>query len=394
MADIVQIDGVSKRFVLHKDNSMKERLLNVRRSRSHREDFWALRDIDLDIASGQTLGLVGHNGSGKSTLLKIIGGIIEPSTGEVRRRGRLAALLELGAGFHPDLTGRENVYLNASILGLSRAEIDRAFDGIVDFSGIEEFIDTQVKFYSSGMYVRLGFAVAVHLDPDLLLVDEVLAVGDEPFQRKCMEKIASFQAEGRTIILVTHSAQQITAMCDRVAVLNHGRLIHDGEPIEGLRVLRESFAQDGPEFEDSGERSLSISGLRLSSSARELDGDIPPGADLHVEVDHHVRQAPAGWLAGIDIQNALGQSVYGVNTAGLRLDMPTEPGDYTLRIELPRNALGSGVHRLYSTIVTADGDPIDATGTPVEFRIAPDPAGVGFLQFAASASVGKRRGPE
>jgi ABC-2 type transport system ATP-binding protein len=379
---------MSKRFVLHQDKSIKERLVNFRSSRSHREDFWALRDIDLQIETGTTLGLVGHNGSGKSTLLKIIGGIIQPSSGKVLRRGRLAALLELGAGFHPDLTGRENVYLNASILGLSRAETDRQFDAIVDFSGIEDFIDTQVKFYSSGMYVRLGFAVAVHLDPDLLLVDEVLAVGDEPFQRKCMDKIAEFQREGRTIVLVTHSAQQVMAMCDRVAVLNHGSLIHDGDPVEGLRALRESFQTGETASSDADDNSVvSIRGVRVSSSERELTGEIPLGADLTVEIDHRVGNAPEGWLAGIDIQNPLGQSIYGVNTAGLRLDMPTAPGDYTLRIELPHSSLGSGRHLLYSTVVTGEGDPIDATAQPVEFLMAQDPHGVGYLQFASRGEV-------
>ena len=206
MTDIVRIRNVAKRFVVHKDKSLKERLVNARSSRAHREDFWALRDIDLDVRVGETIGLVGANGSGKSTLLKVIGGILTPDAGSVSLRGRLAALLELGAGFHPDLTGRENVYLNAAILGLSEAETQHHFDEIVAFSGIEDFIDTQVKFYSSGMYVRLAFAVAVHVDPDVLLVDEVMAVGDEPFQRKCMDKIHEFQDEGRTIILVSHSA--------------------------------------------------------------------------------------------------------------------------------------------------------------------------------------------
>src|SRR5690606_27976850 len=178
----------SKRFVIRKEKSLKERLVNFGRSRRHRERFQALDDVKLDIYAGDTIGLVGKNGSGKSTLLKIIGGIIAPSSGRVLRKGRLAALLELGAGFHPDLTGRENVYLNAALLGLKRRQVDAYFDQIVEFSGIGEFIDTQVKFYSSGMYVRLAFAVAVHVDPEILLVDEVLAVGDETFQRKCIDK--------------------------------------------------------------------------------------------------------------------------------------------------------------------------------------------------------------
>jgi ABC-2 type transport system ATP-binding protein len=236
--EIVRLDGVSKRFVLLRDKSVKERLLNVSASRSHRQEFWALRDIDLSISSGSTVGLVGQNGSGKSTLLKLVGGIMRPTTGSVSRRGRLAALLELGTGFHPDLTGRENVYLNAALLGLSRRATRDAFDQIVEFSGVEDFIDTAVKFYSSGMYVRLAFAVAVHVDPDLLLVDEVLAVGDEAFQAKCLDKIREFQREGRTIVLVSHALGQVQDLCNRVVVLHHGAMIFDGAATEGVQVLR------------------------------------------------------------------------------------------------------------------------------------------------------------
>ena len=174
-ATVVEVHDVSKRFVIRKEKSLKERIVNFGRSNLHKEDFWALRNIDLDIETGTSVGLIGPNGSGKSTLLKTIGGILQPTSGTVRTRGRMAALLELGAGFHPDLTGRENVFLNASILGLSTQETEKYFDAIVDFSGIEQFIDTQVKFYSSGMYVRLAFAVAVHVDPDVLLLHTFLS---------------------------------------------------------------------------------------------------------------------------------------------------------------------------------------------------------------------------
>jgi ABC-2 type transport system ATP-binding protein len=184
------------------------------------------------------LGVIGRNGSGKSTLLKIIGGILAPTTGTASRRGRLAPLLELGAGFHPDLTGRENVYLNAAILGMSQRETRAVFDDIVAYSGIESFIDSPVKHYSSGMYVRLGFSVAVHTDPDLLLVDEVLAVGDEAFQRKCMNTIHEFQADGRTIVFVSHSADQVRELCDRVVVLEHGEQVFDGDAEGALAAMR------------------------------------------------------------------------------------------------------------------------------------------------------------
>jgi ABC-type polysaccharide/polyol phosphate transport system ATPase subunit len=238
---VVRIRDLSKRFVIRKEKSLKERIVNFGRSNKFKEDFYALKNLTLDIPAGQTVGLVGHNGSGKSTLLKTIGGIIQPSSGSVERRGQIAALLELGAGFHPDLTGRENVYLNGSILGLSKEVIASSFQSIVDFSEIGDFIDTQVKFYSSGMYVRLAFAIAVHVDPDILLVDEVLAVGDEPFQQKCMAKIREFQEQGRTIVLVSHSADQIKEVCDRVIVLKHGEIVFDGDTTRGLRALKKSF---------------------------------------------------------------------------------------------------------------------------------------------------------
>jgi ABC-2 type transport system ATP-binding protein len=230
--------GVGKRFQLHhkRATSLKERLLLHRRESA--EELWALRDVDLEIGAGLTVGLIGPNGSGKSTLLKVLSGILPPTTGTVAVRGRVASLLELGAGFNGELTGRENVYLNAAILGLSRRETSRAFDDIVAFAELEPFIDNQVKHYSSGQYVRLGFAVAVHVSPDILLVDEVLAVGDESFQRKCLTKIAEFQERGCTILFVTHALDLVPRICGRAIVLEHGRVLHDGDPVEATNRLR------------------------------------------------------------------------------------------------------------------------------------------------------------
>jgi ABC-2 type transport system ATP-binding protein len=234
----ISASGVGKRFQLHhqRATSLKERLLLHRRASS--EEFWALRDVDLEIGGGLTVGLIGPNGSGKSTLLKVLSGILAPTTGTVAVRGRVASLLELGAGFNGELTGRENIYLNAAILGLSRRETSRQFDDIVAFSELEPFIDNQVKHYSSGQYVRLGFAVAVHVDPDILLVDEVLAVGDESFQRKCLIKIAEFQDRGCTILFVTHALDLVPRICGRAVVLDHGRVLHDGDPVEATERLR------------------------------------------------------------------------------------------------------------------------------------------------------------
>src|SRR6202453_1046491 len=241
----VEVRDVSKRFRLAhgKYNSLKERLIHAGQS-SH-EDFWALKNVSLSVAEGETVGILGRNGSGKSTLLKCICGVLQPTSGEVQVRGKLAGLLELGAGFQQDLTGRENIYLNGSLLGMAKRDVDRVFDDIVDFSELEEFIDGAVKFYSSGMYVRLGFAVAVNMDPDVLVVDEVLAVGDERFQRKCIDRVKAFQKEGRTILLVTHSPDQVRTICDRAIVLSHGNVVSEALPGEAVRIFREGLLEEG-----------------------------------------------------------------------------------------------------------------------------------------------------
>src|ERR1700691_64061 len=242
----VDVRGVSKRFRLAhgKHNSLKERIIHG--GRTPHEDFWALKNVSLVAREGETVGILGRNGSGKSTLLKCICGVLQPTAGEVVVRGKLAGLLELGAGFQQDLTGRENIYLNGSMLGLSKTEVAKVFDDIVAFAELEHFIDNQVKFYSSGMYVRLGFGIAVNVDPDVLVIDEVLAVGDERFQRKCIDRVKFFQREGRTILLVTHSPDQVRSICDRAVVLSHGHLVGEGEPGEVVRIFREGLMEEAP----------------------------------------------------------------------------------------------------------------------------------------------------
>jgi ABC-2 type transport system ATP-binding protein len=244
----VDVQDVSKRFRLYheKYTSLKEKLIHA--GRVPYEDLWALRDVSFDVQEGETVGILGRNGSGKSTLLKCVCGVLQPTSGRVVVRGKLAGLLELGAGFQQDLSGRDNIYLNGSMLGLSKREVDRVFDDIVEFAELGQFIDNQVKFYSSGMYVRLGFAVAVNVDPDVLVIDEVLAVGDERFQRKCMDRIKQFQREGRTILLVTHSPDQVRAVCDRAVVLSDGVMIGEGAPGEAVRLFRERLMEAGDEL--------------------------------------------------------------------------------------------------------------------------------------------------
>lgn len=239
MSSIV-FENVSKRFVLShtKTRAFQDLVISKLRGRngnSTHEDFWALREVSFEIAEGQMVGVIGPNGAGKSTMLKLIARIIEPTQGKITVNGRLNALIEMAAGFHPELSGRENIYLGAALLGLGRREIQNKFDEIVAFSELEKFIDTQVKHYSSGMYVRLGFAIATCLESEILLVDEVLAVGDANFQRKCFERIDEIRSRGTTIFWVTHSMPEVERICDRALVLMDGRVAGDGRPVDMIR---------------------------------------------------------------------------------------------------------------------------------------------------------------
>lgn len=240
----IRIDDVSKRFRMHRDrpSSLKEAILRRRRARA--EEFWALRDVSFDIPKGSFYGLIGHNGSGKSTLLRLMAGIHEPTSGSLDVDGRVSALLELGSGFHPDLTGRENIYLNGAILGLSNREVNASIDRIIEFSGLGDFIDSPVKMYSSGMHVRLGFAISVNVDPEILLVDEVIAVGDEEFQRRCFDHMYTLRRKGVTIVLVSHAAGLVESLCDEVAWLDHGELQQVGSAPDVVRAYLDRVNRD------------------------------------------------------------------------------------------------------------------------------------------------------
>lgn len=244
MAPAIEIRDVWKRYVIrhNRNDALKTRFLGLfhRRHRERREEFWALKGVNLAVERGEALGLIGPNGSGKSTLLYLIARTLYPTRGEIVVRGRVAPMIEIGLGFHPELTGRENVYLSASLYGLTRVEIDRFYDDIVEFSELGEFIDAPIKNYSTGMQARLGFSVAVHLDPDILLIDEVLAVGDEHFQKKCMERMEEFRRRGKTIVFVSHSAEAVKLLCDRACLLSHGEIVEIGEVAKVLEVYRTS----------------------------------------------------------------------------------------------------------------------------------------------------------
>jgi ABC-2 type transport system ATP-binding protein len=360
----VDVRNVSKRFRLAHGqyNSVKERIIHGGK-RQATEDFWALREVSLTVRSGETVGILGRNGSGKSTLLKCICGVLQPTSGEVAVRGKLAGLLELGAGFQQDLTGRENIYLNGSLLGMSKREVDKVFDDIVDFSELEEFIDGPVKFYSSGMYVRLGFAVAVNMDPDILVVDEVLAVGDERFQRKCLDRVSQFQREGRTILLVTHSADTVRSQCDRGVVLSHGRLIAEGEPGEATRIFRESLMAEGagmsiadptlvavPAMPTSGAAADSPDTerpVRIRSIHRVFSGDntVPymrSGDDLTIRVEFETLYPVDDVVFSLDVRDADGNSIMRTDTSIIGMPIDAPPGTSVMHFGIAQMPLLDG----------------------------------------------------
>ena len=242
MSEIIRVDSVIKEFRIQNTHTLKDRLVWTLRGRRNQltHEFRALDDVSFRVNEGDSIALIGYNGSGKSTMLKLISGVMQPTAGKIGVRGRMAGLIEVGAGFHPDLTGRENVFLNGAILGLTRTEIEDAFDDIVRFSEIEQFIDTEVRFYSSGMFLRLAFSVAVHTDPDIFLIDEILAVGDEPFQRKCLDRIRQMQEMGRSLVIVSHDLNMVRELCTRGIMLQQGKLVVDDTAEKAVSVLREA----------------------------------------------------------------------------------------------------------------------------------------------------------
>ncbi|MEM8905888.1 MAG: ABC transporter ATP-binding protein [Actinomycetota bacterium] len=371
MAPAVEVLDVSKRFGLRDEPAwtLKERVLRLGR-RAPVRDFWALDRVSIEVQEGETLGLIGHNGSGKSTLLKCVGGILQPTTGEIRTRGRLASLLELGAGFHGDLTGRENVFLNGSILGLSRRQLEARFDEIVAFAELERFIDNPVKTYSSGMFVRLGFAVAVNVDPDILLVDEVLAVGDEAFQNKCLDRVREFQREGRTIVFVTHGVETVRQICDRAAVLNSGRLIAVGDPDECIRRYRDTLLNRATWYDDDDEpgdpavltsaRAMATQLVRIDRISVEradgaVDEPVRPGDPVQVHLDWIADEAVDDVAVSFMLFDQDGHTLYGSNSDQLGQPIGPLHGAGRLTFELGDLPLLKGAFTLSLGFHTHDG---------------------------------------
>jgi len=312
--------------------------------RRKKEDFWALQGLDFDVQPGKTVGVIGPNGSGKSSLLGLVTGTIFPTTGHVKTSGRIASLLELGAGFHPDLTGRENVYLNAAILGMKREDIRRRMDHIIEFSGLKDFMDQPVKHYSSGMYVRLGFAVAIEMDPDILLIDEVLAVGDLAFQLKCLDRIRDFQRRGKTLLFVSHALQTVEDFCDEVFLIHHGKLVARGDPSYTiLQYIRTYMGEGGYLYtQEFGSREVEITDVKMRDADGNESGTFVSGKPLHVDISYDAHKRVEKPVFGFSLKTGNGFYVYGSNTQIEKCGPDFIEGKGTMRLTLDPLALMQG----------------------------------------------------
>jgi ABC-2 type transport system ATP-binding protein len=387
----IRARGVGKSFRgSGRATSLKERVLRL--GHGVAEPFQALQGVDLEIAAGQTVGLIGHNGSGKSTLLKILTGILRPTTGTVEVNGRVSSLLELGAGFNGELSGRDNIYLNASLLGLSRKETDGLFDSIVEFSELGEFIDHPVKHYSSGMYVRLGFAVAVHVDPDILLVDEVLAVGDEAFARKCLDKIAEFQREGRTILFVTHSLNLVDEICDRGIVLDHGKVVFDGDPQFATGTLRALLgtAEETVAPVEEPAPGLEFGPITIGDVPGAHRGEFAGGDPVGIRVEMTVSPDMAPRVGEV-IVVVMGAGDYPVWVMHATADdLPREPGDWTLDFAVAQSPPLHGAFQVAVRVDDVDGVAIGVERSADTFWVrSGQDVGLLAVPYGVSAGAGR-----
>ena len=331
----IVVDQVWKKFRLYHEKNQYLKAAITQGRRAQYEDFWALKDVSFEIPHGEAFGIIGSNGSGKSTMLKCLAGILTPDRGAVSANGRVAALLELGAGFHPDLSGRENVGLNGAILGMTRKEIENKFDNIVEFAGLEKFIDTPVKNYSSGMVVRLGFAVAINVEPEILIIDEVLAVGDEEFQQRCFQKIEQFRREGRTIVFVSHGLSQVSQFCHRALWLEKGKMQTIGPAYEVVSeytgVAHHVEHVEAPEISDEPLDRWGTGEVRITKvSMRSTDGiesqTFTSGEPFRIKIEYDIQKPINEMVVGIRITHLHGFNIFGSNTKRRGLVIPTTLG--------------------------------------------------------------------
>ena len=384
----ISADGVSRRFRVHARETRTLKDLVVARGRTGGEDVWALRDVSAEIAPGEAVGLVGRNGSGKSTLLRVLAGIIKPTNGTVRVGGRIGSLLELGAGFHPDFSGRENVYLNGSIQGLRRAEIRERFDEIVAFAEIEHAIDRPVRTYSSGMAMRLGFAIAAFLQADVLLLDEVFAVGDENFQRKCFGVIAAFKNQGGTILFVSHDAQAVERLCERSILLSYGEKVYDGPTHETIGRYRRLLADDldlaASDGKEEGGGEAEIVGARLLDANGGERRQFLAGEPLRLDVDLRAHAALAPPRLQLQVRDSTGLLVAEEAVDTATIGWPNGPGSVTARLDVERPSLVFGRFRVRLGLVTAGGSTLHQLDEALDFLVYPEGEDRGLVRLGGT----------
>jgi ABC-type polysaccharide/polyol phosphate transport system ATPase subunit len=410
--DLIKVSKIYRRYGGKQFSTLKSALLqrSIMRDLQPGETFPALTDVSFSVPKGSTFGVIGRNGSGKSTALKLVAGITKPTMGTVRVDGRVSALIELGAGFHPEISGRENVFINGIMLGLTKRQIQERFDDIVDFAELREFIDAPVKTYSSGMYMRLGFAVAIHVDPDVLLVDEVLAVGDEGFTHKCLDKFAEFRRRGKTILLVTHSLGLVETLCDEAVWLNAGRLEAQGDPKrvvgayltaveEGEQelmaattaraveeVVETTAAPDSPPdmFKAAegrwGSREVEIAQVALLDRSGEPSFVFHTGEALHVRLKVRAHHPTDDFAFGIGLFNADGVCCYGTNTFVEEMSPERLSGDADVTFAIDSLDLVEGTYKLDVAVHKRDGFPYDYHRLLYTFRVKSRTKDVGIYR--------------
>ncbi len=392
---VLELRHVARRFIKRRERnrSFQDKFVRLLSRRNvDQEDFWPLADVSLRLERGQSLGVIGPNGAGKSTLLKLVTGILVPTSGEMLVNGRICSLLELGAGFQPDLTGRENIFLNGSIYGLNRRQMNERLDSIIDFAELGDFIDTPVRHYSSGMYVRLGFAVAIHTEPDLLLVDEVLAVGDQSFQHKCMNAISRFREGGGTLLLVSHDLDAIQSICQQAVWLEHGLVQSAGNPTDVvMHYLREQARRAEERAREAGADGAADDVARIDAPGRWGSGKVritqvelcdangepattfASGDTLTVRLHYMAPRRVEHPIFGLAIYHESGAHVTGPNTHFGGLDIPAIEGKGVITYEAPRLPLLGGLYRLSAAVVdSSDNETYDYHDRLYDFQIYPD----------------------
>ncbi|WP_019007112.1 ABC transporter ATP-binding protein [Cohnella laeviribosi] len=426
---VISIKNVTKTFKIYRDKpvSLKEKVLKLRSNEY--STFYALKNLSLDIRRGETIGLIGHNGCGKSTLLKLITKILYPDQGTITVNGKISSLIELGAGFHPDFTGRENIYINASIFGLSKKEVDQRIDEIIRFSELGKFIENPVRTYSSGMYMKLAFSVAINVNPEILLIDEILSVGDANFQKKCLEKIESFKRNGATIVIVAHDLGTIEKICDRVVWMNEGQIVRQGEADQIINLyiqhMNKQFVEqrqqeyleisssgvgekeevevteanessdtstvDEPTFSEDvrwGSKEVEITEARILNAEGKVTNVLMAGEPFCIEIDYKLNREQKAYIFGTGIYTADKVLVYGNNTqiANLKIDRINKRG--TVRFKVKKCNLLSGTYKLNVAVVDGDHRALDFIKYYMDFTVVSNDKAVGLFTIEHEWEIG------